>query len=69
MNRLSLASAHPDQRGNSNRVPLLNSEHDAAFPAHPVSRLRRLLKGIENTAALDEEIRRLPKFRLPGGAP
>ena len=44
-------------------------EHDASFPAHPVSRLRRLLKGVESSAALDEEIRQLPKFRLPGGAP
>jgi hypothetical protein len=44
-------------------------EHDAAFPAHPVSRLRRLLKGIEGSAALDEGIPQLPKFRLPGGAP
>jgi hypothetical protein len=44
-------------------------EHDSAFPAHPISRLRRLLKEIESTAALAEEIRELPKFRLPGRAP
>ena len=41
-------------------------EHDAAFPAHPVSRLRALLKGIEDSAVLDEQIRRLPRFQLPG---
>jgi len=44
-------------------------EHDAAFPAHPISRLRRLLKGIEDSAVLDEQIRGLPKFRLPGRTP
>jgi hypothetical protein len=44
-------------------------EHDAEFPAHPVSRLRRLLKGIEDSATLDAEIRQLPRFPLPGGAP
>jgi hypothetical protein len=41
-------------------------EHDAAFPAHPISRLRRLLKGIEDSAVLDDKIRGLPRFRLPG---
>lgn len=44
-------------------------EHDAAFPAHPVSRLRRLLKGIESSVTLDEGIRQLPEFQLLGGAP
>jgi len=41
------------------------AEHDAAFPSHPISRLRRILKGIENSAVLDEQIRVVPKFRLP----
>jgi len=45
------------------------AEHDASFPTHPISRLRRLLKGIEDSAVLDEAIRGLPKFRLPGRAP
>lgn len=40
-------------------------EHDAAFPGHPVSRLRRVLKRIEDSAAFDEPTRGLPKFRLP----
>lgn len=44
-------------------------EHDAAFPVHPISRLRGLLKGIEASAVLDEEIRQRPNFPLPGGAP
>ncbi len=43
-------------------------EHDVAFPAHPVSRLRRLLAEIESSATLNEEVSRLPKFRLPSGA-
>jgi hypothetical protein len=43
-------------------------EHDSTFPTHPVSRLRRILKGIEDSAVLDEQIRRLPSFRLPGRA-
>lgn len=44
-------------------------EHDATFPMHPVSRLRRLLKGVEDSAVLDEGIRQLPKFRLPARTP
>jgi len=40
-------------------------EHDAAFPAHPVSRLRRVLERIDTSATIDEEIRKLPKFPLP----
>lgn len=41
------------------------AEFDAMFPTHPVSRVRRLLLEIENSATLAEEIRRLPKFPLP----
>jgi hypothetical protein len=44
-------------------------EHDAAFPSHPLSRLRRLLKEIENSATLDDPIRDLPKFRLSARSP
>jgi hypothetical protein len=43
-------------------------EHDAAFPSHPLSRLRRLLKSVEDTAVLDEQVRGLAKFPLPGRA-
>lgn len=41
-------------------------EHDAAFPSHPVSRLRRLLKSLGGSAVLDEGVRQLPRFRLSG---
>jgi hypothetical protein len=40
-------------------------EHDADFPAHPVSRVRRVLEHIELTATLDESVRALPPFQLP----
>ncbi len=42
--------------------------HDKEFPKHPVSRLRRLLKGISQSASVDESVRRLSPFPLPGGA-
>jgi len=41
-------------------------EHDPAFPSHPISRLRRILTRIGESAVLDEQIRALPRFRLPG---
>jgi len=44
-------------------------EHDPAFPSHPISRLRRLLTGLEESAMLDEQIRALPTFLLPSRAP
>jgi len=40
-------------------------EHDARFPNHPISRLRRLLDRIAQSATMDETVRRLPGFRLP----
>jgi len=44
-------------------------EHDEAFPTHPISRLRRLLKVVGDSAVLDEGMSALPKFRLPRRAP
>lgn len=44
-------------------------EHDARFPTHPISRLRRLLAHVQSTATIDGTVRALPGFRLPGGAP
>ncbi len=44
-------------------------EYDSAFPSHPISRLRRLLKGLEESAMLDEQVHGLPRFRLPSRAP
>jgi hypothetical protein len=42
--------------------------HDAAFPSHPISRLRRLLSGIQNAASIDEKVRQLPAFPLPSSS-
>jgi hypothetical protein len=42
--------------------------YDKDFPKHPVSRLRRVLKGISLSASLDESVRRLSPFPLPGSA-
>ena len=44
-------------------------ENDQAFPQHPVSRLRPILKRIQDTAVIDEPICQLPKFPLPTRAP
>ena len=40
--------------------------YDHEFPDHPLSRCRRSMRMIALTMNLDEEIRRLPKFELPG---
>jgi hypothetical protein len=40
---------------------------DAEFPAHPVSRVRRLLAHIAKSATLEESVRGLEHFPLPSG--
>jgi hypothetical protein len=40
-------------------------EYDADFPTHPLSRLRRLVPRIVNSALLDEPVRRAPPLPLP----
>jgi hypothetical protein len=40
-------------------------QYDADFAQHPLSRLRRVLKQLEASAALDENVRRQPTFPLP----
>jgi len=43
-------------------------EHDKLFPAHPITRLRRLLEHITRTATMDPQVRSLPGFPLPAPA-
>ncbi len=40
--------------------------HDDKFPDHPLSRCRRGLRTIASSLHLPDEVRSLPKFRLPG---
>jgi hypothetical protein len=42
------------------------AEHDAKFPTHPISRLRRLLAHIAQSATMEETVRALPPFPLTG---
>jgi hypothetical protein len=39
--------------------------HDARFPNHPLSRLRRLMRHLESTAALDDATAAAEPFPLP----
>jgi hypothetical protein len=41
------------------------AEHDAKFPQHPLSKLRRLLALIETTSVIDSATRNEPGFPLP----
>lgn len=41
--------------------------HDSEFPDHPLSRCRRGLRRLGATLTLADELRKLPKFALPGG--
>jgi hypothetical protein len=40
-------------------------EHDATFPQHPLTRLRRVLSRIEATAVMDIAAKNEPGFPLP----
>lgn len=44
-----------------------STEHDASFPQHPLSRLRKLLSRIETTAVIDDTAKNEPGFQLPTG--
>jgi hypothetical protein len=50
-----VAGFHPD-----------DPRHDAEFPAHPLSRARRLLRRIAQTVKIADDVRSLPPFDLPG---
>jgi hypothetical protein len=39
-------------------------EHDVRFPAHPISRLRRLLEHVNRTATMAASVSQFPRFHL-----
>jgi hypothetical protein len=68
LDRRLAAGERPVMKDDRMELPGWNpdaAEHDVMFPAHPISRARRVLEHLRRTLVVDPSIARLPGFPLP----